>query len=195
MYKKILNLYLYISPFSSHPPGVLSGLIISNILRIHHLCSEAHQRKAYYKQFFMRLRARGYLPSQLLLLFDRGFELAKVISMPSTKNKRLQREAILQQSKSDPNTKSSDNTVILNVPYHPKSPSSTTVQHIFKNKFLDGKRSVAGFSKLTTAHSRSNNLGEILSYRKVESSNGPPVSSYLDWSWEGVESYKERKKK
>ena len=40
LYKKILNLYLYINPFSAHSPGVLSGLIIGNILRIHHLCTE-----------------------------------------------------------------------------------------------------------------------------------------------------------
>ena len=30
LYEKILNLYLYISPFSAHSPGVLSGLTLSS---------------------------------------------------------------------------------------------------------------------------------------------------------------------
>ena len=180
MYEKALNLYLYISPFSSHPPGVLSGLIIGNILRIHHLCSEKKQRIEYYNQFFHRLRARGYLPSQLFPLFQRGFNLSATKPMPSTKNKRLEREASILRLHSDTTTKSTDNTVILHVPYHPKSPNSKTIQQMFRTQFLGKHKSVAGFSKLTIAHSRSRNLGEILSYRRIESFEGPPVSSYLD---------------
>ena len=88
LYEKILNLYLYISPFSAHSPGVLSGLIIGNILRIYHLCSDSTTRKDFYVKFFLRLRARGYLPSQLLPLFNRGITLAHTKPMPSTRNKR-----------------------------------------------------------------------------------------------------------
>ena len=52
LYEKILNLYLYINPFSAHSPGVLSGLIIGNILRIHHLCSDPTTRQNFYKKNF-----------------------------------------------------------------------------------------------------------------------------------------------
>ena len=40
LYEKAMNLYLYIPPHSAHPPGVLTGLVSGNILRIHSLCSE-----------------------------------------------------------------------------------------------------------------------------------------------------------
>ena len=39
LYKKLLNLYLYIPTSLAHPPGVLSGLILGNINCFHQLCS------------------------------------------------------------------------------------------------------------------------------------------------------------
>ena len=181
LFEKALNLYLYINPFSSHPCGVLPGLIIGNILRIHHLCSDPSQRKKYYHQFFLRLRARGYLPSQLLHLFQRAFILTKTKPMPTTKNKQAERQEMHRQSRhTDTTDKSSDNTVILHVPYHQKGPNSTAIQSLFKTMFLNGKESISGFSKLTIANSRSKNLGEILSYRRIETFEGPPVSSFFD---------------
>ena len=40
IYKKYQNLYLYIPPSSSHPKGVLTGLIFGQVLWIRRLCSE-----------------------------------------------------------------------------------------------------------------------------------------------------------
>ena len=42
LYEKPRNLYLYIPPHSSHPTGVLRGLIFGNILRIISLTSYIH---------------------------------------------------------------------------------------------------------------------------------------------------------
>ena len=39
LYKKKRNLYLYIPPHSSHPKGVLTGLVFGQILRVRRLCS------------------------------------------------------------------------------------------------------------------------------------------------------------
>ena len=39
LFEKALNLYLYISPHSCHPPGVLTGLVLGNCHRIYTLCS------------------------------------------------------------------------------------------------------------------------------------------------------------
>ena len=175
MYEKKLNLYLYISPHSAHPPGVLSGLVIGNILRIHYLCSEAQQRRQYYTMFFQRLRARGYLPAQLNRLFQRGFDLAATKPMPSTKNKkRLHSQHTNATAKMD-----DDSTIIYHVPYHPKNPPSHEIQQLFSSQFLQGRRMVSGINKLTIAYSRPHNLGECLSYRRIESFHCPPVSSFL----------------
>ena len=175
LYEKILNLYLYISPFSAHSPGVLSGLIIGNILRIHHLCSNDKIRNDFYQKFFLRLRARGYLPSQLIPLFDRGIALAKTKPMPSTKNKQRARQ---QQQQRDSQITTSNNTVFLHVPYHPKDPISWSIQRLFRSRFLNQQEgTTAGFDRLTIAYSRPKNLGELLSYRRIDSFNCPPVSS------------------
>ena len=176
MYEKTLNLYLYISPFSAHPPGVLTGLIIGNILRIHHLCSKESDCREFFTKFYQQLRAQGYLPSQLDPLFLRGFELTKTAQMPTTKNKQTERRRS-QQSTTDSNN--NDNVVILHLPYHPKTPPSSTIQQSFKNNFMWDDEDVAGVTRLTIAYSRPKNLGEKLSYRKIDSFCGPPVSSYL----------------
>ena len=177
LYEKILNLYLYISPFSSHSPGVLSGLIIGNILRIHHLCSDANTKKSFYEKFFLRLRARGYLPSQLIPLFVRGMNLALVKPMPSSKNKRIARLRLQQQQQNNRQLNSSTDTVFFHVPYHPKDPLSWHIQRIFHSNFLNNGRPTAGFNQMTIAYSRPKNLGEMLSYRRIEAFDCPPVSS------------------
>ena len=177
LYEKVLNLYLYISPFSSHSPGVLSGLIIGNILRIHHLCSDTETKNSFYQKFFLRLRARGYLPSQLIPLFERGIKLAIVKPMPSTKNKRRSRLMLQQQQQHNQQSDSSNDTIFLHIPYHPKDPLSWHVQRLFRQTFLSKGKPTAGFSRMTKAYSRPKNLGELLSYRRIESFNCPPVSS------------------
>ena len=179
LYEKMLNLYLYISPFSAHSPGVLSGLIIGNVLRIHHLCSDAATRKDFYQKFFLRLRARGYLPSQLLPLFNRGFSIARTKPMPSTRNKQRARNRLRLQQLQNNSTTTAKDVAIVHIPYHPKNPSSWHIQRLFHKNFLRYERSLAGFKSLTIAYSRSKNLGEMLSCRRIDSFNCPPVSSKI----------------
>ena len=186
LYEKILNLYLYISPFSAHSPGVLSGLIIGNILRIHHLCSDATTRKNFYEKFFLRLRSRGYLPSQLLPLFNRDINLACTKPMPSTQNKHLAKQRALKLQ-AIRNSMTLNNTAILHIPYHPKDPISWQIQRLFRSLFLTNFTSFVGFERLTISYSRPKNLGEILSCRRIDSFTCPPVSSKITnrdrWAW------------
>ena len=176
LYEKMLNLYLYISPFSSHSPGVLSGLIIGNILRIHHLCSNSDTKKVFYDKFFLRLRARGYLPSQLIPLFTHGINLALTKPMPSSKNK-CRAWLLLQQQENNQQSNIVRDTVFFHIPYHPKDPLSWSIQCIFHCTFLYDGKPTAGFSRLTIAYSRSKNIGEMLSYRRIEAFDCPQVSS------------------
>ena len=75
LFEKLLNLYLYISPSSAHPPGVLTGLVLGNCHRIFTLCSDPGDTKSHLQQFYRRLRKRGYKPSNLLPLFQRAAHL------------------------------------------------------------------------------------------------------------------------
>ena len=72
LYEKAMNLYLYISPHSAHPPGVLTGLVSGNILRIHSLFSEQDDINLRMKQFYARLLVRGYQRNLLIHAFTKG---------------------------------------------------------------------------------------------------------------------------
>ena len=77
LYKKSMNIYLYIPPHSAHPPGVLTGIVSGNILRIHSLCSEQDDINLRMKQFYERLLVRGYQVDLLIPAFTKGITGAR----------------------------------------------------------------------------------------------------------------------
>ena len=70
--EKEMNLYLYIPPHSSHPLGVLTGLVSGNILQIHSLCSKQDYINRRMKEFYARLLVRGYQRDLLIPTFTKG---------------------------------------------------------------------------------------------------------------------------
>jgi hypothetical protein len=60
IYEKPLNLYLYLPPQSTHPPGLARGMIIGGIGRIYRLTSEHSDRQAAIRAFYQHFRLRGY---------------------------------------------------------------------------------------------------------------------------------------
>lgn len=171
MYEKEMNLYLYISPRSCHPPGVLYGLIVGNFFRIYTLCSKSTDRRRLLNQFFRRLRRRGFRRSKLLQLFQKALSYTM-----STR----------------PSASAPGSSVFLHVPYHPSNPPSHKLQHLWKtvafqppgrpalNAIPNFNGSLTPIDRLIVAYSRPHNLGNLLSYRKIDHWDGPPVSSFLD---------------
>eukprot|EP00956_Cyclotella_meneghiniana_P020164 scaffold35241_cov64-Cyclotella_meneghiniana.AAC.2 len=72
IFEKSQNLYLYIPPHSSHPRGVLTGLIFGQVLRFRRLCTHRHDADTKIKQFIQRLMARGHQKNDLLPIFERA---------------------------------------------------------------------------------------------------------------------------
>ena len=72
LYEKEMNLYLYIPPHSAHPPGVLTGLVSGNILRIHLLCSEQDDINRRMKELYARMLFRRYQRDLLIPAFTKG---------------------------------------------------------------------------------------------------------------------------
>jgi hypothetical protein len=60
IYTKPMALYQYIPPNSCHPPGVLTGLIFGQILRIYQLCSQSKDINKELSLFHTHLQNRGY---------------------------------------------------------------------------------------------------------------------------------------
>jgi hypothetical protein len=118
LYKKALNLYLYLPPHSSHPPGVLTGLIYGMICRVYRLTSCPDDCFNCLKKFYRRLRDRGYPPETRIPLFEAGL---------------VNRNNPPRKKKSGPTAK---DTLFLHVPYHPANPSPQDLQSCFKDVLL-----------------------------------------------------------
>eukprot|EP00956_Cyclotella_meneghiniana_P031504 scaffold82847_cov56-Cyclotella_meneghiniana.AAC.1 len=115
LFEKALNLYLYIPPKSAHPPGVLTGLIFGNILRIHQLCSRDDDINDRLRVFFRRLRHRGYSSEALLPIFQKAVDNAKKYLRTSPESRLAAKRAQAEESK---------RRVFLHLPYHPNDPPS-----------------------------------------------------------------------
>jgi len=76
IYAKPLALYQYIPPNSCHPPGVLTGLIFGQILRIYQLCSHSKDINRELSLLHTCLLNCGYTSNKLLPLFKKGINNA-----------------------------------------------------------------------------------------------------------------------
>ncbi|KAL7526875.1 hypothetical protein ACHAWF_001948 [Thalassiosira exigua] len=182
LYCKPLALHLYIPPHSCHAPGVLTGLIFGEVLRICTLCSRTDDQDAKLKAFFGHVSDRGYPDEQIIPLFSRALENAtKYLARTDYEKRRLAEKKKTQARRQ----------VFLHLPYHSGDPTSKTIQKLWRSivSHPDGKTPLNRLScngggplpidKLTIAYSRAPNLGNKLSYRKIDKRSGPKVSSYL----------------
>ena len=157
MYEKVLNLYLYIPPSSSHPPGVLKGLIFGRLHQFNVLCSDLADKKSLATKLYQRLLYQGYNKSVLDPIFNESL-------------------ANLSSKKEKP-TRDFENSVILHTKYHPCNPPSKFIQEKFRQHLVDHPdgpiahiRNHEGapldISSLIVAYHRPKNLGNYLSSRR-----------------------------
>lgn len=169
LYEKPTNLHLYIPPHSAHPPGLLTGIVHGTVHRIKTLCSDETDQRKLLQTFFNNLRSRGYSPTQLTPIF---------------------RKALKPKIAVDRNSKK-ENKLFLHVRYHP---DATTARNLHKawstcvdgpqwkkalSKIKNRKGKPIGTQRLVVAYSRNPNLGNLLSYRKLDKF-GTSVSSFTD---------------
>ena len=174
LYEKALNLYLYISPHSCHPPGVLTGLVLGNCHRIYSLCSAQSDARHHLSNFYRRLLRRGYNSTTLLPLFQRARDLASKLR-PSTSDEDIPL----------------DSRIFLHLRYNPRNPPSFQLQRGFSSYIMhpdyekvltsipNNEGEPIPIERMTVAYSRPHNLGNLFSYRKLDNSTGPPVSSFI----------------
>ena len=179
LYSKPLNLYLYLPPQSSHPPGVLSGLISGMIFRIYTLCSDPIDVRVRLQDFWNRLLARGYTAEKITTLFSKGIDNARNYIDPT---------AATTMTEYVPN-------LFLHLRYHPQDPSPQVLQQAWRDTMALPHNSPPlatipvrsretndnvpfGIDRLIISYHRPPNLGNMLSYRKLDNTSGPPVSSF-----------------
>ena len=182
LYAKPMALHLYLPPHSCHAPGVLSGLVFGNVLRIHQLCSDEKDVMKELKLFLHRLLDRGYQSGQLTTLFQKAMDNAK---------RYLQRTALDHLRAKSKKETAHRRRVFLHLTYHPANPSSKAIQKLWAERvanppgqppfscLTNGSGYNIPVERLTIAWHRTPNLGNLLSYRKLHNRTGLKVSSFI----------------
>jgi hypothetical protein len=177
LFEKASNHHLYIPPHSSHPPGLLPGMVHGMLYRIHTLCTSDVDKRCRTIQFFRHLQVRGYSPTTLRPLFSEAITRAT----NHVTNPPMPRDTNDEMRKS----------MIFHIRYHPKNPPSSALQHAWHThvatppsthplrEVTNHNGTECNVERMIIAHNRPFNLGNLLSYRKLKPNSGPPVSSYL----------------
>jgi len=180
LYEKPLALYLYIPPRSSHSPGVFKSLIFGQVLRIFTLCSNLPDVQRHIKDFYDRLNRRGYTHWDIMPTLQQAVKHATTFMQLSSAEK-LQRK----QSNSEQNA----TKLFLHLPYHPKDPTSSTLQQLFRDHVLsplgedplfeldNGTGAKVAINGMITCYHCHPNLGNIFSVRKLCKKEGSNVAS------------------
>ena len=120
-----MNLYLNIPPHSTHPLGVLTGLVSGNILRIHPLCSEQDDTDCCMKEFYVRFLVRGYQRDLLIPAFTKGITGARAFI----------KHGSVRQCVSE-GDKDTQGCVFFHLTYHPRDPTSKSLQRQWHQHLL-----------------------------------------------------------
>ena len=124
LFEKEQNIYLYLPPHSSssHPKGVITGLAMGKILRIHCLCSDTPDADARIQEFLRQLLARGHTRDSLAHLFHRAEANALTYISRSPADHQA-----LQQSKLE----DAHSQLYFHLQYHPEDPQSRVIQELW----------------------------------------------------------------
>jgi hypothetical protein len=143
------------------------------IYRIHNLCTDAVDIRWKTLRFYHHLTARGYKPDKLRPLFS--IAITRALHPPPAPQ--------------EPDNER--NRIFFHLPFHPDDPPSSQIQKIWTDCLAapphrtplaqtpnqDGDP-IQLLDRMTVCYSRQLNLGNLLSYGRLEIQNGPPVSSY-----------------
>ena len=181
LYEKEMNLYLYIPPHSSHPKGVLTGLIFGQVLRIRRLCTINDDANTKISEFFTRLLARGHTSESLEPLFRRAEANAEsYLRRSPAEHERLRQQKLVDSSKQ----------VFFHLQYHPEDPRSSKIQELWRDivanppgelpllELENYEKQKVDIRRLVVAYSRPLNLKNKFTVRNI-SDRGRPVSEYL----------------
>jgi hypothetical protein len=181
IYEKPLNLYLYLPPHSTHPTGVLKGLVYGSITRIYRLTSDSNVCQDNINALYLRLKARGHKSDKLLPLFKDALH-------------RLHTRSLQPETPAEGTTEeeTDEKRVFFHLPFHPMDPPSNQVQRLFREEMQlprgsnvplsmipNHKNARLGTNRLIVCYHRPPNLGNLMSPRVLTAEQGPPVSAYL----------------
>ena len=179
MFSKPLNLYLYIPPHSCHSQGIIQGLVHGHFIRIHILCSKEEDILKESRLFIERLQSRGYDTNELSPLLLSAEANAEEYACKFFSGK---------DSKSGPKA---NRNVYFHITFHPSHPNKE-IKEAWRSivaappdeEPLNNLKTEVGFripvDRFVMCYHKAHNLGNLLSYRKIDKRQGPKLSSYME---------------
>ena len=165
------NLYLYITPHSAHPPGILKSLVYGLLRKYKIQNTYKEDFTEMVSKLFSRLLARGYNPNTLARLFKNALD-----SLTVNSNGNILRPT--QEKKKGTH----NDTLFFKTKYNQSSLPRSLIQSAFQDtcnislsdqSFVDNdetdRQDVLKNVKLTIAFSREKNLRDILIPSKLHS--------------------------
>lgn len=151
-FQKALNLYLYPTPSSAHPPGTFSGLITGLIRTYFSQNSRRHDFLTIIRLLYARLRTRGFPAKFLKLQFEKAYNKCKCSHSVSNDNNRI---------------------LPFKITYNPNGPCRASLKHFLNFRQLRLLTIKKKLGRLLICYKRPPNLGNILVRAKIPSTFKP----------------------
>ena len=176
-------MFYYIQPHSAHSPGVLSGLVMGNVLHMYQRCSSFSDSKSKIKDFYCHLLRRGYKSSTLLPMFQKAIDNAKAYLSHSEENNHHAYNLSCRDA--------AECQAYFHLLFHPDNPPPNTIQCLWRehvsvpvrkepfNELTNHEDEESPLDQLILAFHRAPNLGNRFSYRKITEHSGPKISPRL----------------
>ena len=192
-YQKPMNLYLYIPPHSSHPPGIINSLIHSQLRKYWFQNTNEKDFQHITTEFFRRLINRGHNPTKLTKLFHKT---AATLDKTYDRHYHDNNTYTLPQPQSLPISTSSqqNNNLYFKRQFHPNDISRTNIRQSY-NQTCEKATPTAplGFkalptdtgatmsiNKLTIAYTRDRNIRDLLIPSTFRDFDKYKVSDYIN---------------
>ena len=182
-FQKKMNLFLYIPPHSSHPPGLMKSLIYGLLLTYFLQNTLRSDFFDMISLLYNRLLARGHISEDIYPIFMEATQKIEDRYDPMVDSQK-------NTDKSDPSC--SDEVLFFHIPYHTRDISRQKIRDIYE-KTCEGEPQGFNFkhipnedtdeimkiSQLTIAYSRPKNLRDLLCPSKMIETEKVFVSKYV----------------
>jgi hypothetical protein len=162
-YQKENNPYLYITPYSAHPPGMITGVVFGVVKRYYEKNSEQRDFIFFTNLFFQRLCARGWDSSYIKPIFIDAIE------------------SIRRRNTNQINTLPLSPTrgqLFIHLTYHPCDVPRYQVRQIYNETLQDAILEAMPNSKMTVCYSHPKNIQDIMAQAALFQVKGAEASTF-----------------
>ena len=156
------NPYLYITPQSAHPPGMIKGVIFGLVRHYYEQNSDKKDFMYFTNLLLTRLVSRGWDPFYIRPIFYNAIHKAK------------------NQPENQKNSPKKRNQLFLHFNYHPSDIPRRTIRKIYQEELMDTlTQELHPDSTVTVCYSRPKNIQDIVAKATLFQVEGKEVSKYL----------------